>query len=278
MGIYDRDYYREERPGPGPGAITTPVCKWLVGITVCVWLLQLLVPATTSLLALDPVRTVWHGELWRLITAAFCHSPGGIWHILWNMLFLWWFGRELEQMYGSLEFLAFYLVGALVASVGFLLLQPEAPMVGASGAVLGVVTLFTLHFPRRRVYFYGIFPIEMRWLLLIYLAGDLFPLMQGRTGTGVAHAAHLAGALWGLLYRFGQFRLTSRLRRRPSSRVKLRVIHPEPPPPPEPALDEELSKRVDEILAKIHREGTDSLTEEEKQILETASRQLRQRK
>jgi membrane associated rhomboid family serine protease len=282
MGIYDRDYYREEGPrGDLRRAETNPICKWLVGITVCIWVLQLIMPGTTELLELDPELTVRHGQLWRLVTAAFCHSPRSFFHILWNMLFLWWFGRELEQLCGSLEFLAFYIVGAVVASLCFLLFRPAAPMIGASGAVLGVVTLYTLHYPRRRILFYGLFPIEMRWLLLIYLLGDLLPMMQrGGAGTGIAHAAHLGGAVWGLLYRFSHLRLTSlwqwRTRRRAERRF--RVVHPEPPEEPPQRLDDELAEQVDRILEKISREGTDSLTEEEKRTLETASRRLRQRR
>jgi len=281
MGIYDRDYYREERPGGDLyRAVTNPICKWLVGITVCVWVLQLIAPATTGLLELDPELTIRHGQLWRLVTAAFCHSPRNFFHILWNMLFLWWFGRELEQLYGSIEFLAFYLVGALVASLCFLLFRPAAPMIGASGAVLGVVTLYTLHYPRRRILFYGLIPIEMRWLLLIYLIGDLLPMIQGGGGSGIAHAAHVGGAVWGLLYKYAQIRLSSFWRWRPhrSAARRFRVVRPEPPEQPPQHLDEEMSQKVDRILEKIHREGTDALSEEEKRILETASRRLRQRR
>src|SRR5208282_52129 len=130
MGIYDREYYRRE--GPSLLASLTErgrVCKWLIAINVVVFLLQTLVGNGNSVLEDIPVlghltenfdldtRLVLHGEVWRLLTYAFLHA--GIMHILFNMLFLWWFGADVEDLYGAREFLAFYLVSAFLGGVAF---------------------------------------------------------------------------------------------------------------------------------------------------------------
>src|SRR5262249_40804542 len=129
MGIYDRDYYRRDGPSYlGSFMERGTVCKWLIGINVVVFILQMLTrtsgvdPHTerffqqegflTDALILN-VDKVLHGQVWRLLTYAFLHDTGSIWHILFNMLFLWWFGRDVEDLYGPREFLVFYLVSAV---------------------------------------------------------------------------------------------------------------------------------------------------------------------
>src|SRR5581483_3429262 len=132
MGIYDRDYYR--RDGPSFLEHITSgglVCKWLIAINIVAFILQLLtrrhdIPAEletifrhigatmpggspfTEAFELDSSK-VMHGQVWRLLTYAFLHAPDNIYHILFNMLFLWWFGREVEEIYGHREFLCMYL-------------------------------------------------------------------------------------------------------------------------------------------------------------------------
>src|SRR5438067_895432 len=126
MGIYDRDYYRKEGPSfLGTLASRAPVCKWLILINVIVFFIQLATnyrhPVYNSLLEGGPVtdalilkpEAVVHGEVWRLLTYAFLHSVETPWHILFNMVFLWWMGHELEEMYVSREFLTLYLVSAV---------------------------------------------------------------------------------------------------------------------------------------------------------------------
>src|SRR4051794_30937346 len=110
MGIYDRDYYRKEGPSfLGSFSDRGSACKWLIGINVAVFVVQLLTwnrEAGGSIIdqafALD-VSRVLHGELWRLLSYAFLHSVYDPFHILFNMLFLWWFGNEIENLYGSRE-------------------------------------------------------------------------------------------------------------------------------------------------------------------------------
>ena len=115
MGIYDREYYRRDGPSfLGSFIERGTICKWLIGINIVCFLLQTATtthvrggveePFTDALL-LD-VPKVLNGEVWRLLTCAFLH--GGFMHILFNMLFLWWFGQQIEEDYGPREFLGFY--------------------------------------------------------------------------------------------------------------------------------------------------------------------------
>src|SRR5262249_46211361 len=121
MGIYDREYIRE-RPGfLGSFYERGLMCKWLIGINIVLFLLQLIArnavrPELERLQGLDPLTTalwldpskVLEGQFWRLLTYAFLHDTTTPLHILFNMLFLWWFGSDVEDLYGPREFLAFY--------------------------------------------------------------------------------------------------------------------------------------------------------------------------
>src|SRR5690242_18936857 len=123
MGIYDRDYYLREGPGfldamwPSGSA-----CKWLVAINVAAFLIQLLTRETpavfTGLFDLD-TNAVLRAEVWSLLTYAFLHSPDSFWHIFWHMALLWWFGSDVEQIYGPRESLAFYLTAVHIGGLAF---------------------------------------------------------------------------------------------------------------------------------------------------------------
>ena len=179
MGIENRDYYRESYRRSGYGGWSssslTPVCKNLIIATVVVYILQILIVRTPTpqdiqnqidaLKRQYPTATnedltyavdlnsqsvvqswfelethkVLRGQVWRLVTCAFCHARTSVRHILFNMLLLFWFGSTLEKMYGSREFLLFYLAAAVAASLAFvaldLALDRSGRMIGASGAV-----------------------------------------------------------------------------------------------------------------------------------------------
>src|SRR5262249_30027874 len=118
MGIQDRDYYRNEGPSIFDTMMPKGVaCRWLIAINFVIFFLQVVaVPSgdpVTSWLILD-VQKVLDGQVWRLLTAAFVHSTQfPFMHVFFNMLFLWWFGSDVEQLYGRKEFLAIYLVSAI---------------------------------------------------------------------------------------------------------------------------------------------------------------------
>lgn len=302
MGIYDREYYRREGPSfLGAFGGRGQVCKWLILANVAAFLVQLATQPRgfmvgwgwfSDAFALEPQK-VMSGEVWRLLTYAFLHDPSQILHILFNMLFLWWFGREMEEMYGSAEFLAFYLVSAILGGLAFFGWAVSqgvlSTCVGASGAVTAVLVLFALHYPRHRILLWFFIPIPI-WLLVVVQVGmDAFVFVGGiRTTTAVT--VHLAGAAFGFLYYKGHWRLLRLWQRlgtwqRERSRPPLRVYREEPAKPSiqldSPTnrdVDDQLEARVDAVLEKVARHGQGSLTEEERQLLVRASEVYKRRR
>ena len=237
---------------------------------------------------LDSRKVVREGQVWRLVTHAFCHDRFGIFHIAFNMLFLYWFGCTIESMYGSREFLLFYLTAAVVAALAFVGLDlwtgSAIPGIGASGAVMAVTMLYAMHFPRETFCIFWVFHIEMRWLMLFYVIFDLHPVLLALSGerffSGIAHAAHVGGLAFGFIYAKSQLRLESLLDRLPALRKpkwdppRLRIA---PESMPEPQPDPEM-ERLDDLLQKISENGQASLTDEEREVLRRASEQMRRRR
>lgn len=307
MGFADRDYNREDENREGFMA-DTPTCKKIIIATVVVFLLQIFftrpsteqgfapeISVVQDWLELDTAK-VMSGQVWRLFTTALLHDRNNVTHILFNMLLFYWFGRSLESQYGSREFMLFYVVAAVLASVAFVGIQlatgDRVPGIGASGAVMGVVCLFTMWNPGYTIRMYFLFPIQIRFLLAIYVIYDLHPLLLQLSGsapnTGVAHAAHLGGLAFGYLYwRYGweleptYNRVESQFK---SSKKGRRIIttsrgnrQQKQVSPARQSAKNKLDQKVDAILAKISIEGEQSLSDSERKILEDASKQYRKR-
>lgn len=309
MGIYDRDYYRGGRNTFLDSLSRTgQVCKWLILINVGVYLLQVITlpPPGLNFAALDygfvtdtlkmDVAKVMEGQVWRLLTYAFLHDPTSLWHLLFNMLFLWWFGSELESIYGPREFLSFYLIGALAGGVAYVLhpgLQDwfaggTARCLGASGAVTAVMVVYAFHFPTRVIYLFFFLPVPIWAFVALQIFQDAIGLVGGSAGH-VAITSHLGGALFGFLYyRFGwriaplwrNLMLSVRNRTRP----RLRVYHGEEQARTPVAsavrssVDEQFEAKLDAVLEKIKVVGQNNLTEEERLILKRASEIYKQRR
>jgi membrane associated rhomboid family serine protease len=233
---------------------------------------------------LDPKKTVEQGQIWRLVTSAFCHERYGLWHILFNMLLLYWFGQRLERMYGSTEFFLFYMTAAVCASLAYVALAyysgSKLPAIGASGAVMGLMMLYVIYYPFEQFLLFWFIPLPLWALLSIYILYDLHPVLLALAGerlfTGVAHAGHLGGLAFGFAYwRFGWRleKLVARIWPVDSGRKATRPRNPviikfEP-------RDDDLAQRVDEILKKISEQGTQCLTDEERDILVQAAEKYR---
>ncbi len=149
-------------------------------------------------------------EVWRLVTYGFLHSPKGYSHLLFNMYVLWLFGRMVEPIVGSKEFVVFYLLGVIASGTCHVLLE-SSHVVGASGGVMAVVFLAVMTYPRARIYFMLMIPMEFRFLAVLYVAADLAGIAND-TPSNVAHAAHLAGAAFGAAYKYFGWRFTGRSR------------------------------------------------------------------
>ena len=162
----------------------------------------------------------------QLVTYMFVHA--GPMHILFNMLTLWMFGTELERIWGTRFFVKFYFVCGIGAAVITVLvsLLPFAPahqlyrsnIVGASGAVYGLLLAYALYFPNRQIYMYFVFPIPVRIFVLI-MGGLAFMSAMSDNGGGVANATHLGGLLVAYVYLKGL-----RMRLSPWAEVKYRYV------------------------------------------------------
>lgn len=143
---------------------------------------------------------------WQFITYQFMH--GGFWHIFMNLFALWMFGSELENLWGSKKFLYYYLIAGVGAAIIHLIVTPLIggglkPTVGASGSVYGILLAFAMTYPDRPIFMFPLFiPIPAKYFVMIFAGLELFSGFSGNDG--IAHFAHLGGALTGLiLIKFG---------------------------------------------------------------------------
>jgi membrane associated rhomboid family serine protease len=239
--------------------------KWLLVINIAVFLLQFFGGDRVLMqwFSLYPVSLAASLQLWRLITYQFLH--GGLGHILFNMLCLYFFGPTLERHWGSKRFLFFYLYcGAagglfyiLLVSVGFL---PALPLIGASGALLGIFAACAILFPGISVFFFLIpFPIPIR---VAAIGGTLIYILfvATRSANAGGHAAHLAGMAAGAIYVFSQPWRTRLMLKIQSGRWQKKM-----------EVERNLQMELDRILQKVHDYGIHSLTPREEKTLKQAT-------
>jgi len=205
----------------GPGPLSQAI-RTLIAVNVGAFLLALIVPALTIRLGLMPAAVLRDFALWQPLTYMFLH--GGISHLLFNMLALWMFGTDLERTWGTRFFVRYYFVtgigAGLVTILWALLPLPyagalyQALVVGASGAIYGLLLAYGMYFPHRTVLVF-LFPVPARYAVMIFGA-IAFLSSLGAAGDGVAHVAHLGGLLVGYLYLKG--------RRGPLDEIKYRWL------------------------------------------------------
>ncbi|HEX6019125.1 MAG TPA: rhomboid family intramembrane serine protease [Burkholderiaceae bacterium] len=172
-----------------------PVTQALMLICTAVLCINYFVPSLGLWLALWPLGTGYFWP-WELVTYAFLH--GGVLHLFFNMLGLWMFGSELELLWGQRRYLAMLLASVLAAALTQLLfnlvVMSRAPMVGASGAVFGLLLCYGVLFPNRTIMpLFPPIPMKARTFVVVFGALELFLGVAG--DTGVAHFAHLGGML-----------------------------------------------------------------------------------
>lgn len=180
-----------------------PVVKNLLIINVLVFILQNVLDKRmnfTQLIGLWPINSSMF-QPWQPVTHMFAH--GGMFHIFFNMFALWMFGRVLENLWGSKKFLIFYMLSGLGAAALHLAVQYFAGTfsvaVGASGAVYGLLVAFAFLFPNTPLYLMFIpIPIKAKWAITGILVLDLI-FGFSSANTGVAHAAHIGGAITGFI-------------------------------------------------------------------------------
>ena len=286
MGLYDRDYTQadfESGPGHAPHVRLsmpkiTSVVKWLLIINVVVFLPTFLIPPLKSFVfdwfSVYPATLGTTLQLWRLVTYQFLHSTTGFGHIFWNMLWLYFFGTMLEPVWGSRKFLTFYLICGIAGGVLYPLLAlvgwlDVGPLVGASGSILGVLVAVAILFPTSRILFFGLFPVRVRIVAIIFLVFAVLTLLRPyQIGNAGGEAAHLGGMIAGAVYVFSQ-----------SSRDRLSLKLRSDAWEKKMTAQRNLQVEVDRILEKVHNQGIQSLTSKEKRTLEQATKteQMRNR-
>lgn len=197
----------------------TQVVKWLLILNVGVWfLLQVLMEGFakvpfTQFFQLVPVDVLFQYKIWQLFTYMFLHSQDGVTHILFNMLMLWFFGSELEMRWGSKFFIIYYLVCGVGAALLYCLglaayaalsgSQGEiyVPVVGASGALFGIMLAYGWVFGERVVSFMMLFPMKARYFVMLMGFIQLASLLSAsRRGSEVAYLAHIGGLIVGFTF------------------------------------------------------------------------------
>ncbi len=267
--------YRQQTSGFrfGPGVLT-PFIKTILIANVAVFLLQSVLRGQLDpLLGLNPrlFFSEFPNYSYQVFTYMFLH--GGFFHLAFNMLALWMFGTEIEQGWGAKRFATFYLIAGISGGVLPLFVQgifSQGLIIGASGAVYGVLVAYWLSFPNRTVFFFPIpFPLKVKWAIPGFmLIGFFFG------GAGIAHTAHLGGALFGLIYMKLDWRSKSLGNKFRDLRFKRQTAK----------LDkrrkqaETAMKKVDAILDRINEVGIENLTKEERKFLEDASSNMQNEK
>jgi rhomboid family protein len=313
MGIYDREYYRDETRGSGFFSGIAPACKTIILVNVVLFFAASFFLDVRTYFGEHLVAdraAILHGEVWRLVTSPFINL--NIFSLIFNMLIFWSVARDVETMYGPREFIAMY-VTAGVLGMGFWTLADslspspfDRVAFGCAGPLVAVLVLYASYNSRQDVSLFGILQIRIWVFVAIVMLVELFNAAQGdRTvpSVMVAFTPVLVGAIYGYLYRAQDLRW-SRLLPSRKLRPRLRVITPEsrerdkvsplssaqsqsrsaasasarPGPVATEFPQEQLDARLDEVLAKIAREGRAGLTEEENRVLQEASQRARDRR
>ena len=249
----------------------TDAIKLLVSINFIIFVLQTISSSEIlffPLFGLVP-KLVWSEfMIWQPLTYMFFH--GGVWHVLINMFVLWMFGSELERLWGKHHFLKFYFLTGIGAGVITMLFSFNSitPIVGASGAVYGILLAYGLIYPNRKIYLYGIIPIKSIWFVIS--VGILAFISSINNSSNVSHLTHLSGMVVGYFVLKNPFRFREIL-----FSIRKRFIEYN-------FKKEELKKSkrknierdLNFILDKINREGYESLTKDEQNQLYKSSRAL----
>lgn len=263
----------------GFGTPWTPMVRLLILINSAVYLLQVLTTRSgviESYFALWPDRVVSQLAFWQLLTYMFLH--GSLFHVLFNMFALWMFGSDVERSMGSTRFLWYYLTTGIGAALFHMAFNWDSltPVLGASGAIYGILVAFAVLWPEREItlLLFFVLPVHLKakYLAGIFMVIALLSGLQSELNgsDGVAHLAHLGGGLVGFLLLRGTnvlrswtFELQKRWQWRQMARQRKRQ-----------AQKNENRIEIDALLDKINQVGYENLTAKEKASLKKAAEQL----
>ena len=284
----------------------TRAVQWLLALNIGIYFLQLTLfgtDAVYSALALDPEK--FPGNWWTVVTYMFVHA--WLAHLAFNMFTLWMFGPRVEQEWGTRTFVRFYLWSGLGGAIAHLIFAQHTSVIGASGAISGVLVAYALRWPDEEVYLFGVIPMRSRWLVVAMLAMNIiFALSPSSRIDWTAHVGGMAfGWIFLKLYSAGGIsrvrgwvssvpdesddmpravpRNRSPMRDRAggvdeviarSNAVVLRESKPLQHVPKQES-PKEYAARVNRVLDKISQHGMASLTRDERRVLEEMSKKLR---
>lgn len=226
--------------------------------------------------ALDPHKVMQEFQVWRLGTYLFVHDlHPPFFHLLLNMLILWMFGSPLVETLGERKFYWFYfstgVFSGLCSLVFYSITDNPTTIIGASGALFGLMVAFAIFWPTQQFLLLFLFPVQARYAVLIIGAIELLSITSNDR---IAHITHLGGAVFAFAYFKLEGRgayLVDRWRNRKVEQVKKAVRRNQ-----EEA--EQTMIDIDPILKKISQSGMGSLTKEEREKLEKASELKRKQK
>ncbi|MDD5582659.1 MAG: rhomboid family intramembrane serine protease [Candidatus Marinimicrobia bacterium] len=279
----------------GPGRRITDGIKKIIIISVVVFLIQAISSPAMSRFLIYTFGIVpkdfWSRlHIWQPITYMFLH--GNIAHILLNMLALWMFGTELEMIWGKKRFLQYFFITGGGAGLITILFQIHStiPVIGASGAIYGILLAYGLRFPNREAFVFPIpFPIKMKYFVIIFGVIEFISSLSVGMHDGIAHFTHLSGMLVGYIYlrRIDTYRRYRGYQRSHKTvnidntlnkiKERLSVLKDKKSSSKGPKSSDSRSderKELDKLLNKISQVGYEGLTSEEKKRLLDLSTRL----
>ena len=261
--------YRWQNPYSGFSRYSARTVKALIVINVALFILIHLFARVPwlSLFGLVPQYVFAKFRLWQLASYMFLHV--GLWHLVVNMLMLWFFAPAIERNWGKREFLFYYFftgVGAGLCS-WITAFRSPIPVIGASGAIFGILVAYAMLFPETVILLFFIFPMKIKHAVLVLAGINLLGALSS-PGAGIAYFAHLGGGLFGYLYlknewirrQISYWKPADLKFRWQKSRARRQEI-----------FKKELERQVDTILDKVSKRGINSLTKKEKEILKFKS-------
>ncbi len=249
----------------------TGIIRTLLITNLGIWMLATLTGSERLLFpifGLVPDYFISRLMIWQPVTYMFLHA--GFWHVAMNMFVLWMFGSELEERWGARYFLRYYLITGVGAGLITVLFSAGStiPVVGASGAIYGVLLAYGTAFPDRQVYIYFMLPVRVKYFVGFLAVVAFMASIQSGSST-VSHLTHLSGMLigWAFLRATGKSR-QPRIRQQVDHMLEARRIAKEMEKDREEKI---LRGQVDQILDKINTHGYASLTKAEQDILRRAA-------
>jgi membrane associated rhomboid family serine protease len=249
-------------------SVFTEAIKILIWTNIGLFLLRLLAINQFDIVNIFGLSSsaVWP-MIWQPFTYMFMH--GGFWHLAINMFVLWMFGSELELTWGRRNFLQYYFITGMGSGLIWLLLNignPQSVLIGASGAIYGILMAYGLLFPNRTVYLYFLFPIKVKWFVVFIGAAAFFSSMND--SSNISHITHLSGMIIGYLYLS-----TGRKWKNISFGFRKKYIEYKTEQGIKAREKKQgLEREINRIMEKINLYGFDELTDEEKKTLEQSSR------